>query len=368
MPDVYATIATAGSAVIEPLVEILELRAADPQQRRMREAYLSEIAFPASARVVEIGCGPGPVARALAAWPGVAEVVGVDPSPIFLDRARELAKDMPNLTFVEGDARDLPLADAAFDVAVFHTVLCHVPVPELALAEAMRVLRPGGVLAVFDGDYNTVSCATAEADPLQACADAAVNSFVHDRWVPRRLPALLRTAGFEHVRLSGHSAVLGASPQAPTSRLPPPRDTCSRSSIGASTPCSPTVASDRTPPPPSRLRPAAAATPASSSATSPTSVPSVTSRSTTNRAHIPPIVLTTGSDRAGPPAMPHRLDRVTLERLLHVGPSKESRDETTKAGGGSGRRHPQHDRHERFRRSTNNRGRDFQRQLREPAG
>ena len=58
----------------------------------MREHYLAEIAFPDNARVLEVGCGPGPVARALASRPGIGEVIGVDPSPIFVrepDRARK---------------------------------------------------------------------------------------------------------------------------------------------------------------------------------------------------------------------------------------------------------------------------------------
>lgn len=92
----------------------------------------------------------------------------MDPPPVFLERARELAEDLPNLSFVEGNGRALPLEDASFDVVVFHTVLCHVPEPEVALAQAMRVLRPTGQLAVFDGDYATVTRALAAADPLQA--------------------------------------------------------------------------------------------------------------------------------------------------------------------------------------------------------
>ena len=53
-------------------------------------------------------------------------------------------------------------ADVPFDVLVFHTVLCHVPEPEVAIGEAHRVLRAQGCLAVFDGDYATAteSCAT----------------------------------------------------------------------------------------------------------------------------------------------------------------------------------------------------------------
>jgi ubiquinone/menaquinone biosynthesis C-methylase UbiE len=124
VPDVYATIAEAEPAVVERLTDILELRAADPQQREMRETYLSEIDFLPDARVLEVGCGPGPVARELASRPGVGEVVGVDPSPIFRAKGRALAQHLPNLTFVEGDARSLPLEDGSFDVVVFHTTLC----------------------------------------------------------------------------------------------------------------------------------------------------------------------------------------------------------------------------------------------------
>ena len=77
MPDVYLTISDADANVVEPLIDILELRAADPGQTELREAYLAEIAFPPNARVIEVGCGPGPVTRALASRAGVGEVVGV---------------------------------------------------------------------------------------------------------------------------------------------------------------------------------------------------------------------------------------------------------------------------------------------------
>jgi ubiquinone/menaquinone biosynthesis C-methylase UbiE len=186
------------------LADILELRAADSQQRELRDAYLADIDFPTGARVVEVGCGPGPVSRALASRPGMGEVVGVDPSPVFLSKGRELAQDIPNLTFVEGDARALPFEDDSFDVLIFHTTLCHIPEPEVALAEALRVLRSRGWLGIFDGDYATVTCACGDSDPLQACAEACVDYLVHDRWLVRRLPQLVRAAGFDFRRVRSH--------------------------------------------------------------------------------------------------------------------------------------------------------------------
>jgi ubiquinone/menaquinone biosynthesis C-methylase UbiE len=212
MPDVYANITTAPGGLVSQIAGVLELRAADPQQKAMRDAYLSELALPAKARALEVGCGTGAVTRALAAWPGVGEVVGVDPSPTFLDKARELASGDTRISFERADGRALPFEAASFDLAVFHTTLCHVPEPERALAEAFRVLRPGGWLAAFDGDYATTTVAIGDDDPLQACVAAWVASSVHDRWLLRRLPALARACGFVVTSYRSHGYVQNAEP------------------------------------------------------------------------------------------------------------------------------------------------------------
>src|SRR5262245_65052761 len=171
MPDPYATITAADIGVQERIADVLEIRAAEPAHQAMLSAYVSEIDFPHDARVLDIGCGTGAVSRFLTRCPGVSEVVGVDPSPVFLERATNLAHDVRNLSFEKGDARSLPFPDESFDVVVAHTVLCHVPEPARVLAEAFRVLRHRGWLAVFDGDYPTTTVAIGEFDPLQACVD-----------------------------------------------------------------------------------------------------------------------------------------------------------------------------------------------------
>jgi ubiquinone/menaquinone biosynthesis C-methylase UbiE len=212
MSDVYAAIGQADEAVQEQLAGVLELRAADPQQIAMRESYLAQVHFVPGARVLEVGCGTGGVARALAALPRVGIVVGLDPSPVFLARARSLAEGIEQLSFVEGDARALPLEDASFDVVVFHTSLCHIPAPERALAEAFRVLDVPGQLAIFDGDYATISLATSDTDPLQACADAVIATLVHDPWLMRRLSPLVANAGFVPAPPRGHAYLETSSP------------------------------------------------------------------------------------------------------------------------------------------------------------
>jgi SAM-dependent methyltransferase len=207
MPDVYATITEVEPEIQERLVDVLEMRAGDPRQCAMWHAYLSEIAFPPEARVLEIGCGTGAVSRTLVQWPGVGQVIGVDPSAVFIAKARSLSQSFPNLSFEEGDGRVLAFDANAFDVVVVHQTLSHVPQPEQLIAEAFRVLRPSGWLAVFDGDYATATVATGERDPLEVCVGAFRENFVHNPWLVRHLPQLIQAGGFELRPVQSHGYV-----------------------------------------------------------------------------------------------------------------------------------------------------------------
>ena len=212
MPDPYATITDVAPAVVERVAEAMEVSAADPQQLAMVEAYVDDLALGDGARVLEVGCGTGAISRAIGARSEVGSVHGVDPSPILIERARELAGERAGLTFAVGDGRALDVTDAAFDAAVVHRVLSHVPDPERVVAEAARALRPGGRLALFDGDYATVTLAVGEDDPLQVCVDAFRGAYVTDPWVVRRFPALARGAGLVPGRVRSYGFVQTSDP------------------------------------------------------------------------------------------------------------------------------------------------------------
>jgi ubiquinone/menaquinone biosynthesis C-methylase UbiE len=207
MPDVWSTFTELDVAMQERLAGVLETRGADPRQRAMRRDFLADVTFPANAKVLEVGCGTGVLTRALARLPEVGKVVGVDVAPSLLSKARELVTDQPNVTFQIADGRSLPFEDGTFDVVVFDSTLTHVPGPEGALAQALRVLRPGGWLAAFDGDYATTTVALGDHDPLQACVEAMMANSVNDRWLGRRLPALVNDSGFEIARFRSHGFV-----------------------------------------------------------------------------------------------------------------------------------------------------------------
>lgn len=101
-------------------------------------------------RVLDVATGAGHAA--LAAAPHVHEVVGLDLTAEMLDQARELAaeREIRNVTFVVGNAEQLPFPASSFDRVLVRSAPHHFDQLIAALAEAYRVLRPGGVFAVSD--------------------------------------------------------------------------------------------------------------------------------------------------------------------------------------------------------------------------
>ncbi len=112
----------------------------DAGLREMRRETLAK----ATGRTIDLGAGTG-VNRNL--FPdSVTELVLVEPGPHMLEKLRAKAVEGSGVRIVQASAQKLPFEDGSFDTAVFTLVLCTVPDPSAALAEAARVLKPGGRL------------------------------------------------------------------------------------------------------------------------------------------------------------------------------------------------------------------------------
>ena len=126
----------------------------DDRYRAIASAIAAEV--PAGSRLLDIGCGPGEILARLATIAPAIQTTGADIDAAMIERAdrkadRAVARGATSRpTFVVADAAALPFADASFDVVVSSFSVHHWPDRPAGLAEAFRVLRPGGRAIVWD--------------------------------------------------------------------------------------------------------------------------------------------------------------------------------------------------------------------------
>lgn len=161
------------------------------------------------ARLLDVGCGTGEDVLALARCVGTTgRVVGVDNSAAMVAESRQRAagSGLP-VAFQRGDARRLDFAADTFDGCRADRTFQHLDDPDAALAELVRVARPGGRIVVSDPDWETL--VVDAPDPsltrriLHALCDAIASG-----WVGRRLPGLFRAAGLAEIAVIPVTMVL----------------------------------------------------------------------------------------------------------------------------------------------------------------
>jgi len=143
-------------------------------------------------QVLDLGCGAGHTALAIA--PRVAHVTAVDVTPDMLATAARLAEQrrVSNVTFQRADATELPFGDAEFDLVTSRVAAHHFADPARAMAEVWRVLRPGGRIVLVDA----ISPEDAPQDTFLNCVEILRDaSHVRD-WRISEWQRMFSEAGF----------------------------------------------------------------------------------------------------------------------------------------------------------------------------
>jgi ubiquinone/menaquinone biosynthesis C-methylase UbiE len=200
-PDRKPFIPAAGRDFLLPLYDPLtKLLGGD----RVRAHLLDQVGIQPGDRVLDLGAGTGELSIALKRRFPAAVVVGVDPDPKALARARTKAAQAGlAIDFRDGYGDALPFADASFERVVSSLVLHHLTteVKEAALREARRVLVPGGTLHVLDFGPARSRLQRALAHLIHSDDDLGDN-------LSGRIPELVARAGFSGAREAGYWGTL----------------------------------------------------------------------------------------------------------------------------------------------------------------
>ena len=176
--------------------------------------------------LLDVGCGPADAGIALVSAAGPdARLLGFDASDVMLTVARERAA-LAGVTaeFRLGDASALPYADGSVDAARSERTLQWLPDPRVALAELVRVLRPGGRLVVIDTDWDSLTTDLPDRTDFETFLAAMRVARGPVFAIGRQLLNLCRDAGLREIECTAATHVISAyDPSLPigVSGLPP---------------------------------------------------------------------------------------------------------------------------------------------------
>ncbi len=117
----------------------------------------------AGERGLDLACGTGELERRILEEEPRVHLTGIDLAPSMVERARVKLAGHPSVQFEQADVHDLRFADASFDVVVCANTFHYFTHPESVLAEATRVLRPGGRLVLLDWCRDFWTCRVMDA-------------------------------------------------------------------------------------------------------------------------------------------------------------------------------------------------------------
>jgi len=158
----------------------------------LTQRFVDALGEAAQGSVLDVACGPGILSAAIAK--SAREVVAFDLTPEMLKKATQRCHEagLANVSFREGNAAELPFADAAFDAVVTRLSVHHFDRPGRVMSEIFRVLRPGGRFVIADVISSEQPAEAELQNAIEILRDPS-----HVRMLPgSELTSLIKDAGF----------------------------------------------------------------------------------------------------------------------------------------------------------------------------
>ncbi len=194
-------------------VRFLDAACAAASVQAYKRRMLERLDLALGRQVLDVGCGTGDDVREMAKAVGQdGRVIGIDNGAAMIEVARTRAAALAGIggevsAFEVGDVLDLPFEAARFDGARADRSLMHVPDARQALAEMVRVTRPGRPIVIYEVDFETLTVDVADRVLARKIINTWCDGF-RNGWLGRHIPALLAELGVKDIDVEPFTLVL----------------------------------------------------------------------------------------------------------------------------------------------------------------
>ncbi len=194
----------------EYFIDYLDTATAQAEMQRYKQKTYDLVGAIPGSSLLDIGCGTGEDAVALAERVGSnGRVIGIDCSDSIIEEARRRTRsqNLP-LTFQVGDVYQLAFADNSFDGCRADRLFMHLENPQKALTEMIRVTRPGGRILVREPDWETLVVDGCDRDLSRQILNLHFDGAIRHSCVGRQLYRWFRQAGLQQVAVADASTLM----------------------------------------------------------------------------------------------------------------------------------------------------------------
>jgi ubiquinone/menaquinone biosynthesis C-methylase UbiE len=186
----------------EYFIRFLDEASAQDSVRAYKRATYALLDVREGQHVLDVGCGTGEDAQALGRLVGATgRVMALDSSHVMIAEATRRAENLGlPLEFRQADAHQLDFPDGTFDACRCDRSFMHLEKPAQALAEMVRVARPGGRVLVYEVDFETITADVRDRRLGRKVVNFWCDGF-RNGWLGRHVPALFQDAGLQGINV-----------------------------------------------------------------------------------------------------------------------------------------------------------------------